>query len=103
MARIRDDSKLVYIDLTADDLEAIRDNESCVVQCPHTDGVIQLGVGTDKTCECCGQSIEPVAVPIVNPDELEVGGTQVFQTAHNDDDVTILVRAEFDVTGGWHR
>lgn len=109
MATIKDDSRLVQVTLDRADLDAIRDGELVEVECPHTGETIYFGTHKPQPyeCECCGQmvEVEDLITPSWRarslPRRLSKGGTAIYDSAHNEEDITIVVRADHDVAGGW--
>lgn len=108
MPRIKDDSRLAQIHLSADEVDELQRGETFTVECPHTGETIWLSRDKTPVCDCCGQPIPDDEDPITphverkNLERLKSGGTVVFDTAHNDDDVTIILRMEWeDAENGW--
>jgi len=103
-----DGGRLVSIVLDSSDLRAIDDGETLEVECPHTGETIYITVGSlgGYECECCGQRVErpddaitPSARGLT--ERLLDGGTAVYDSVHNEEDITIVFRADHEACGGW--
>jgi hypothetical protein len=108
MPEIKDDSRLAQIHLSADEVDELVSGETLTVECPHTGETIYLDRDRDgPRCECCGQKIadDDAITPSIgrgNLERLRKGGTLVFDSAHTDDDVTIILRMKWeDAENGW--
>jgi hypothetical protein len=112
MPEINESGRLVHIRLSESDFRKLEGNETVTVECPHTGETIAFdttrgkGLSADNTevCECCGQTIEYEITPSIAFDVIENlknGGTSIYSSVHTEDDITIIVRADWDVCGGW--
>jgi hypothetical protein len=105
MANIRDNNRLVHIELDQDDLDTISNGDTVEVECPHTGEPIYLSRDGAESyeCECCGQTVDrsDAITPSVTLDRLKNGGTPIYNSVHTADDITIILRAAHHVAGGW--
>jgi len=107
MAKLRENTRCVEIELSDSDISDLRDGDAVTVECPHTGKTIYVSRNNAQPyeCECCGQMIEPdnYITPSVSSstvDRIESGGTIRYGTAH-DEDITIYMRGKWDAVGGW--